>query len=98
MSRHDPSADVRTALNAAEAKALCQKHDFDVIFTDVVMPEMDGFEFSAWVRETMGKKPTIIACTANSDKSLEDCEDVGIDYLVYKPFQFPDIKEILNHV
>jgi two-component system cell cycle response regulator len=36
--------DVSTAMNGAEALALCAKAECDIVLLDVMMPDMDGFE------------------------------------------------------
>jgi CheY-like chemotaxis protein len=57
------------ANNGAEAVALVQAHDFDLVLMDCQMPVMDGYEATAAIRALpagRGLKLPIIALTANA--------------------------------
>jgi CheY-like chemotaxis protein len=76
---------------SAVAKAL-DKH-YDVVFMDVQMPGMDGFEACAKIRETAGNRETpVVFVTSQTDfKSRErSVESGGSDY-VTKPFLFQEL-------
>ncbi|HTV54855.1 MAG TPA: response regulator, partial [Terriglobia bacterium] len=82
---------VMLARNGREALELLGSHSFDVILMDVQMPEMDGFEATAAIREkeakTGGHIP-IIAMTAHAMKGDEErCLQGGMDAYVPKPIQ-----------
>jgi two-component system, sensor histidine kinase and response regulator len=75
---------------------------FDLVLMDVQMPELDGFETTAAIREkekTTGKHLCIVAMTAHALKSDEArCLAAGMDAYISKPFR-PDelIKVIEDH-
>jgi signal transduction histidine kinase/DNA-binding response OmpR family regulator len=82
---------------AVEAVAV---RDYDVIFMDCQMPEMDGFEATRIIREreqeTGAASVPIVALTANAilgDREL--CLEAGMDDYVSKPFTHEQLKEIL---
>jgi len=86
--------DVVVAGNGQEAVAMFEQEPFDLILMDVQMPEMDGFEATARIREkekeTMGHIP-IIAMTAHAMKGdRERCLAAGMDGYLAKPVQ-PDV-------
>lgn len=61
---------------------------FDLILTDIQMPEMDGFQMSRSVRDLGGTYAgiPIIAITANAfEKDSKKVNDSGIDSVLYKP-------------
>ncbi len=82
---------VTIAGNGIEALRLLQEHRFDVILMDVQMPEMDGFEATAALREKeqrTGEHMPVIAMTAHAmtgDK--ERCLRAGMDGYVPKPIK-----------
>lgn len=71
--------------NGAEAVAICEKEDFDIIIMDVMMPEMDGF--SACKRIRQNKDIPVLMLTARGEEydKLFGFE-VGVDDYVTKPF------------
>jgi PAS domain S-box-containing protein len=86
------------AANGLEALAALERQSYDVILMDVQMPEMDGVEATARIRERHNhQKPWIIALTANAltgDK--EKYLAVGMDDYVSKPVKAEDLAEALN--
>ena len=53
---------------------------------DVQMPNLDGLESARMIRKIFGKKPAIIALTANSaNEDREACIKVGMNEFLTKP-------------
>jgi signal transduction histidine kinase/DNA-binding response OmpR family regulator len=77
--------------NGKEAIAALEKQRYDVILMDVQMPEMDGFQTTAAIREGetgTGRHTPIIALTARALKGdQERCLAAGMDGYVSKPVQ-----------
>ena len=67
------------------------KEQFDFIFMDIHMPEMNGYDTTRALRE-LGFQSTIIAVTARAMKEdKQRCFDAGCDDFISKPFEFSDI-------
>ena len=79
------------ANNGKEALSILSSETFDVILMDVQMPEMDGFEATAKIREdekNSNRHQPIIAMTAHAMAGDEQrCLDAGMDAYVAKPFK-----------
>ena len=77
-----------------------QKEYFDLVFMDVQMPEMDGFEATASIRaheETSGSHIPIIAMTAHAMKGdRERCLEAGMDAYVPKPISANKLHETIH--
>jgi len=69
--------------NGAEAVAMMAKTRPDILFLDVQMPELDGFEVLEALREA---KPLVIFTSAYDDYALRAFEVQAFDYLL-KPFE-----------
>jgi PAS domain S-box-containing protein len=82
---------VKVAACGADALAALDREWFDVMLTDVQMPDMDGFDLAAEVRKRegpIGRRLPVIAMTAHAMKGdRERCLAAGMDGYVAKPIQ-----------
>ena len=73
---------------------------YDVIFMDIQMPEMDGYEASETIRSLdlpNAKDVPIIAMTANAFREdIEKCLSVGMNSHVSKPINFEEVLDMLR--
>ncbi len=89
--------EVTKANNGLEALEHFGQKRFDAILMDCQMPEMDGFEATAAIRQREAAEPQrgrtpIIALTANAmDGDRERCLTVGMDDYLSKPFSNADL-------
>jgi CheY-like chemotaxis protein/HPt (histidine-containing phosphotransfer) domain-containing protein len=99
-SGHEAIETVRSVMT--QQPALNKANAFDVFFMDIQMPDMDGVETTAHLREQFGKSlPTIVAMTAYSMR--EDRErfiSQGLDDYIAKPIRAQSlvakVKEIVD--
>jgi PAS domain S-box-containing protein len=82
-----------------EVLAAMRRHSFDLIFMDIQMPELDGYDTTRIIlEEYRGKqRPVIVAMTANvmmGDK--EQCLEVGMDDYVPKPISLDNIRRVIE--
>jgi CheY-like chemotaxis protein len=85
--------------NGLVALHLLEEQPFDLVLMDVQMPEMDGFEATAAIREKelrSGEHMPIIAMTAHAmTGDRERCLAAGMDDYITKPFHTPALLEIV---
>ena len=63
-----------------------QSKSYDIILMDLQMPEMNGFEATEYIRNTMNSKIPIIALTADvTTADLARCTAVGMNDYIAKP-------------
>ena len=93
---------VVTAEGGRRAIELCEKEDFDLIFLDHMMPEMDGVETIKRLRKmstAMGKVLTVIAFTANAVSGAREMFlREGFDEFISKPIETLELERILKKV
>ncbi len=91
---------VVVADNGREALAALDKESFDLALMDVEMPEMDGFEATAVLREKekgTGTRLPVVALTAHAMKGdRERCLAAGMDDYLAKPIRSQDLDDILG--
>lgn len=69
---------------------MVQEHDFDLIFMDHMMPEMNGIEATKAIRDLGGKYASIpvVALTANAvSEAREQFASAGMDDFLAKPIE-----------
>jgi signal transduction histidine kinase len=94
--------EVDIANNGKEAVEKFRQGDYDLIFMDVHMPEMDGVEACQKIREIENKngsikKIPIIAMTANtSDEERKKYLEAGMDDYIGKPFKQTELEKIFK--
>lgn len=87
--------EVTGCLSADEAYEAMYQTVFDLILSDVMMPEVDGFEFAATVRRLNQEIP-ILFLTARDDLAAKQRGyQAGIDDYMSKPV---DLEELLLHI
>jgi signal transduction histidine kinase/CheY-like chemotaxis protein/ligand-binding sensor domain-containing protein len=91
---------VTVAANGREAVAAVERERFDLVLMDVQMPEMDGFEATAAIRQAetgAGGHLPIFAMTARAMKGdAERCAAAGMDGYLSKPIRPPDLYAIVD--
>jgi signal transduction histidine kinase len=87
--------------NGIEALAALEAKDYDLIFLDVRMPEMDGYETAQRITAMWAGKatprPRIVAMTGNAMQSdREKCLEAGMDAYISKPVRIEELKAIID--
>jgi signal transduction histidine kinase/CheY-like chemotaxis protein len=89
------------AVNGRDALEALEKGHFDLVFMDLQMPVMDGFEATAAIRKkegVSGVRLPIVALTAHAMKGdREKCLAAGMDGYLSKPIRPQDLDEVLRN-
>lgn len=93
---------VSTAGSGMEALDLCEKNDYDLVFLDHMMPEMDGVETLKRIRQIQINTErvfTVIAFTANAVSGAREMFfQAGFDEFVSKPIEILELERVLRKV
>lgn len=86
--------EVCEAKNGREAMELCRQQDFDLIIMDIMMPEMDGYQAYAQIKEFKEIPAIMLSARGQEYDKLKGFE-LGIDDYVVKPFS---IRELMARI
>lgn len=91
---------VTVAENGKQVLALLEKQKFDMMFLDLQMPEVDGYEVVKILREretsTGSHLPVIVVTAFASEEERSKCIAFGVDDFIAKPFSNKLIFEKIN--
>ncbi len=84
-----------SGFNGKDAVRLYKKHSPDIVFTDIMMPENDGFYALEEIRK-FDPHAKVVAVTADfTNESATRLKELNVSAVVYKPFDIQDIKRVL---
>ncbi|MBI5590913.1 MAG: response regulator [Deltaproteobacteria bacterium] len=90
-----------TVSNGFEALKALGMIDYDLVLMDVVMPEMDGFDATAQIRnpasKIMNHRVPVVAMTAHAMKGdREKCLEAGMDDYISKPVKPQELLDVVE--
>jgi len=84
--------------SAREALEYIKNNDIDLVVSDYLMPEMNGIQFLARVREIKPEVPRIILTGyADKENAIKAINDVGLFQYIEKPWDNDDILLVLRN-
>ena len=91
-------SDVSSAFNGKEALEMFERIQPDIIFVDIVMPEMDGIELSRKLREMNPNQIIIVISASNDIQKISESIEIGVNSFIQKPIDTKKIIELLSNV
>jgi len=89
-------AAVLLAEDGKQATEQIRANAVDIVFMDIQMPRMNGYEAAAWMRKNEYPQP-IIACTASAQENeREKCVSYGMNEILPKPYKRNDVYRIVE--
>ncbi|MBC8136554.1 MAG: response regulator [Fibrella sp.] len=91
---------VETANNGAQALAKIRQNRPDLLVSDVMMPEMDGFELLANIRRDpmLADLPVIMLTAKAQDRDVMEGYTRGADMYLTKPFNPMELKQFVKRI
>lgn len=88
------------AATGFEALKQIPSREFDLILTDINMPDINGFELISFVKNNprYNSIPLIIISTEKSDEDRKRGLEAGAEAYVTKPFKARELQDIINSV
>jgi PAS domain S-box-containing protein len=93
-------ANVMTATNGADALRIAAENEFDVILSDISMPEMDGFEFLQRLRKIDGRQnvPVVAITGFGRNADIGRARAAGFYSHLTKPLNLQVLTEVLQQL
>ena len=91
---------VYVAKNGREAIDIIRQKDLDLIISDVMMPEMNGYELTSAVKgdPDYNHLPIILLTAKTQEEDEEEALRVGADEFLTKPFRLVDLKLRIDNI
>jgi len=86
-----------TADDGRPAVELMNRQDFDLVITDYTMPEMNGRELVAWIRQQSRQKeiPVVMVTTEFDPAKLAEVYELGVSAICGKSFDMDMVRNII---
>ncbi len=89
--------DVIGSESSLEALKLLRSNKFDLVVTDIVMPDISGLGLISIIKDEIGPLP-IIAMTGYGNKVEKLTKERKPDYYLEKPFAMDQLVRIIEHL
>jgi CheY-like chemotaxis protein len=89
------------AADGKEAVEAVQKKEYDVVFMDMQMPEMNGIEATQKINERLAgkRRPHIVAMTASAyEEDRSACLQAGMSDFLSKPLDFTNLAALISRI
>jgi len=86
---------VGEASNGNELLNLLKKQETDIIFMDMLMPEMDGLQAIAEIRKLGNEVPVVAVTAVENPDTRSAAEALGVEDYLLKPATTDQLKDIL---
>ena len=92
----DGGNDVEIAKSGSEGIALFEKKDFDLVFTDLGMPVMSGWEVAEKIKSINKHVPIAMITGWNITLDKSEMHDKGVNLCIQKPFQMAQVIDLVR--
>jgi GAF domain-containing protein/ActR/RegA family two-component response regulator len=81
--------------DAAQAIAQLRAEPFDLVFTDLAMPRVSGWQVAQAVKEIAPTVPVVLVTGFGVELSAEERETHGVDMVLVKPLKISDVLDVV---
>lgn len=95
--KYFPNIQIYRAFHGREVIDLIEEDEFDLIFMDVKMPLMNGYEAAKNIRMKDIQTPIVALSASVTQQEVDLCYSSGMNKFVMKPFADEDLIQVINH-
>jgi PAS domain S-box-containing protein len=89
---------VEIAISGKEGVEMASVSEFDLVMTDLGMPDMSGWEVATTIRKERPEVPVILVTGWGTTLSEDEVERCGISAVVHKPFEIQELLDTASKV
>lgn len=91
---------LREAEDGAQAIAMLEQHEFDLVVLDWNMPGTPGIEVLRWVRGNEAKRdlPVLMVTAEATREQILEAAELGVNAYILKPFTAGTLKKKLDYI
>ncbi len=98
LTLNKDEAMVDVADNGQQALQLTEKNNYDLVITDLFMPEMDGFELITQLRASGFDRPVFVVSAATVGEENNRALDLGATAALPKPFNIRLLRQAMADI
>ena len=83
--------EVETAPNGSQGIEVFEKREFDLVFTDLGMPGMSGWQVAEKVKSINGRVPVALITGWNVELKESELRERWVDLIIQKPFEIDQV-------
>ncbi|MCK5514194.1 MAG: response regulator, partial [Deltaproteobacteria bacterium] len=88
--------EVETASDGSRGIKLFQKKEFDLVFTDLGMPGMSGWQVAEKIKSINKNVPVALITGWNVEQKESEMRERGVDLIAYKPFEVKQVFKLVQ--
>jgi twitching motility two-component system response regulator PilH len=91
---------VTEAENGVKAQNIIKEQQFDLVITDLIMPEMNGYDLCRWIKNNPGTEnmPVVICSTKGEEFDRYWGMKQGADAYLTKPFEPNELLKTVKYL
>ena len=88
--------EVETASDGSKGIKLFKKKEFDLVFTDLGMPGMSGWQVAEKIKSINKNVPVALITGWNVELKESEMKESGVDLIAYKPFEVKQVFKLVQ--
>ena len=87
---------VETVSDGSKGIKLFKEKKFDLVFTDLGMPGMSGWQISKRIKSINGRVPVVLITGWNIELKESEMKESGVDFVIHKPFEVNQVLSLVQ--
>lgn len=93
-----PNCEIITTTSATEAMTLFDEKPFDLLFTDYMMPTMNGLNLAKHIKILYPETKTVMITAFNNKNLHQEAADIAINHILDKPIELKEIRRLATEI